>query len=48
MAPEETPVEELARLIAASGETFASTLAAAVSKIDADALEPVGTFFRFD
>jgi purine nucleoside phosphorylase len=43
-----TPVDELIRLIGASGETFASTLAAAVPKIDADALEPVGTFFRFD
>jgi purine nucleoside phosphorylase len=45
---EPTPVEELIRLIGASGQTFASTLAAAVPKIDADALEPVGTFFRFD
>ena len=43
-----TPVEELTRLIDASGESFANTLAAAVPKIDADALEPVGTFFRFD
>ena len=43
-----TPVEELIRLIAASGETFAATLAAAVPKIEADKLEPVGTFFRFD
>jgi len=48
VAPEETPVEELARLIAASGETFASTLVAGVAKIEADALEPLGTFFRFD
>jgi purine nucleoside phosphorylase len=45
---EATPVEELIRLIGASGETFASTLAAAVPKIDADELDPVGTFFRFD
>ncbi len=45
---EATPVEELIRLIAASGQTFASTLAAAVTKIEADKLEPVGTFFRFD
>jgi 5'-methylthioadenosine phosphorylase len=43
-----TPVEELIRLITASGETFAKTLAAAVPRIDAAALEPVGTFFRFD
>ena len=45
---EATPVEELIRLIEASGATFASTLAAAVPKIDADKLAPVGTFFRFD
>ncbi len=43
-----TPVEELIRLIGASGETFAKTLAAAVPMVDPDALEPVGTFFRFD
>jgi len=48
VATEPTLVEELVRLIGASGETFARTLAAAVPKIDADALEPVGTFFRFD
>jgi 5'-methylthioadenosine phosphorylase len=45
---EATPVDELIRLIGASGETFASTLAAAMPKIEADKLEPVGTFFRFD
>ena len=45
---EATPVEELVRLIGASGATFASTLAATVPKIEADKLEPVGTFFRFD
>ncbi|MEA2194525.1 MAG: 5-methylthioadenosine phosphorylase [Solirubrobacteraceae bacterium] len=45
---EGTPVEELIRLIGASGKTFAETLAAAVPKIDPDRLEPVGTFFRFD
>ena len=43
-----TPVEELVRLIGASGEAFAGTLAAAVPKIEADKLAPVGTFFRFD
>jgi purine nucleoside phosphorylase len=43
-----TPVEELVRLIGASGATFATTLAATVPKIRADKLEPVGTFFRFD
>ena len=47
VSTESTPVEELMRLIEASGETFATTLVAAVPKIDADALEPVGTFFRF-
>ena len=45
---EATPVDELIRLIGASGETFAKTLATAVPKIEADKLEPVGTFFRFD
>jgi purine nucleoside phosphorylase len=43
-----TPVSELIRLIAASGATFAETLTRAVPKIDAAALEPVGTHFRFD
>jgi purine nucleoside phosphorylase len=45
---ESTPVEELIRLIGASGGTFASTLAAAVPRIEPDQLAPVGTFFRFD
>jgi len=45
---EATPVDELIRLIGASGAKFASTLAAAVPKIEAAKLEPVGTFFRFD
>jgi 5'-methylthioadenosine phosphorylase len=48
VASESTPVEELVRLIGASGDTFAATLAAAVPKIDESRLEPVGTFFRFD
>ena len=43
-----TPVEELVRLIGASGETFASTLAAAVPRAARADLEPVGTHFRFD
>jgi 5'-methylthioadenosine phosphorylase len=43
-----TPVEELIRLIGASADTFATTLAAAVPRIDESRLEPVGTFFRFD
>ncbi len=43
-----TPVSELSRLIGASGEAFAATLAAAVPRIERDALAPVGTHFRFD
>jgi purine nucleoside phosphorylase len=43
-----TPVSELERLIGASGETFAATLARAVPRIDAEALAAVGTHFRFD
>ena len=45
---EATPVEELMRLIGASTETFASTLAAAVPRAAATDLAPVGTHFRFD
>jgi 5'-methylthioadenosine phosphorylase len=46
--PEEpTPVEELVRLIEASTETFARTLAAAVPRVAA-APEPVGTHFSWD
>jgi purine nucleoside phosphorylase len=47
---EPTPVDELVRLIGASGERFASTLATAVplAAASADEIEPVGTFFRFD
>ena len=48
VATSPTPVSELIRLIGASGATFAETLTRAVPKIDADALEPVGTHFRFD
>jgi 5'-methylthioadenosine phosphorylase len=48
VAPEPTPVEELVRLIGASGDVFARTLAAAVPKVDVAALRPVGTHFRFD
>jgi 5'-methylthioadenosine phosphorylase len=43
-----TPLEELMRLIGASTGTFASVLAAAVSKVARADLEPVGTHFRFD
>jgi 5'-methylthioadenosine phosphorylase len=48
VAEDATPVEELIRLIGASGETFAATLAAAVPRVDPGALAPVGTHFRFD
>ena len=48
VSEEPTPVEELIRLIGASTETFASTLAAAVPQAQAAELEPVGTHFRFD
>ena len=45
---EPTPVEELVRLIRASSETFATTLAAAVPVAATAELAPVGTHFRFD
>ena len=45
---EPTPVETLVRLIGASTETFATTLAAAAPLAATVELEPVGTFFRFD
>src|SRR3954454_17381162 len=48
VADEPTPVEELVRLIGASGDVFSRTLAAAVRRIDPSTLEPVGTHFRFD
>jgi 5'-methylthioadenosine phosphorylase len=44
---EPTPVEELIRLVGASTETFARTLAAAVPRVTA-APEPVGTHFSWD
>ncbi|HEY7622537.1 MAG TPA: MTAP family purine nucleoside phosphorylase [Solirubrobacteraceae bacterium] len=44
---EPTPVEELVRLVGASTETFARTLAAAVPRVTA-APEPVGTHFSWD
>lgn len=43
---EATPVEELTRLIAASKETFSTTLAAAVPLLAAAELAPVGTQIR--
>jgi purine nucleoside phosphorylase len=47
---EPTPVEELMRLIGASTDTFATTLAAAVPRLAtaAEPPPPVGTHFRFD
>jgi purine nucleoside phosphorylase len=44
---EPTPVETLMRLIGASGETFATTLAAAVPRAARAEHAPVGTHFRF-
>jgi purine nucleoside phosphorylase len=43
-----TPVDELIRLIGASTDTFARALAAAIPRIQAAELQPVGTHFRFD
>jgi 5'-methylthioadenosine phosphorylase len=45
---EPTPVEELIRLIGASTDVFASTLAGALPRAAATDLAPVGTHFRFD
>ncbi|MDQ3740882.1 MAG: MTAP family purine nucleoside phosphorylase [Actinomycetota bacterium] len=45
---EPTPVETLMRLIGASTETFATTLAASVPVAASAELAPVGTHFRFD
>jgi 5'-methylthioadenosine phosphorylase len=44
---EPTPVEELMRLIGASTETFATTLAAAAPLLGAAEFAPVGTHYRF-
>ena len=44
---EPTPVETLMRLIGASTQTFATTLAAAVPVAASAELAPVGTHFRF-
>jgi purine nucleoside phosphorylase len=43
-----TPLAELMRLVKASADALAGTLAAAVSELDADQLGPVGSHFRFD
>lgn len=48
ISAEPTPVEELIRLVGASTQTFAETLAAAVPLAARDPLEPTGTHFRFD
>jgi 5'-methylthioadenosine phosphorylase len=48
VSQEPTPVEELVRLIGASTQTFAETLAAAVPRAAAADLEPTGSHFRFD
>jgi len=45
--PEPTPVERLLELIAASTDTFARLLAAAVPAIDAGGLAPAGIVYRF-
>ena len=45
--PEPTPVERLLELIAASTETFARVLAAAVPQVDEAALAPAGIVYRF-
>jgi purine nucleoside phosphorylase len=45
---EPTPVEELIRLIGASTDVFARTLAAAVGRVRTEDVAPVGTHFRFD
>ncbi len=45
--PEPTPVERLLELIAASTETFARVLAAAVPRIDEPAPAPAGVVYRF-
>jgi 5'-methylthioadenosine phosphorylase len=45
---EPTPLEELMRLVGASTDTFARTLAAAVGRLDGPAPQPVGTHFAWD
>jgi purine nucleoside phosphorylase len=48
VSAEPTPVETLVRLIGASTSAFAATLAEAVTRIDGDALAPIGTHYRWD
>jgi 5'-methylthioadenosine phosphorylase len=45
--PEPTPVERLLELIAASTDSFARVLAAAVPKVEEPALAPSGVVYRF-
>ena len=45
---EATPVEELLRLIGASGEVFASVLARALPLLGEIELEPPGVIYRFE
>jgi len=45
--PEPTPVERLLELIAASTESFARVLSAAVPKVEESALAPSGVVYRF-
>jgi purine nucleoside phosphorylase len=45
--PEPTPVERLLELIAASTDSFARLLAAAVPRVDDAALTPAGVVYRF-
>jgi purine nucleoside phosphorylase len=47
VSPEPTPVAQLLELIAASSESFARLLAAAVPKVDAAQLAPSGVIHRF-
>jgi purine nucleoside phosphorylase len=46
--PEPAPTSELERLVGASTEVFASTLAAALPAAQRAGAEPVGTHYRFD
>jgi purine nucleoside phosphorylase len=48
VADEPTPVETLMRLLRDSGATLASTLAAAVERLDLTAIAPVGTQIAWD
>ncbi len=45
---EPTPLEELMRLVGASTETFARTIASAVARLDGADVQPVGTHFSWD